>query len=251
MSDIEYKGYFVLLDAVPQALMDEWELTLKGERARILSALQTKIPNADAFLAKLATPSAEGWASFINPDYADADMIKLRQGIKIKKAYTSWISGIQTAFASGGTFEQNVTAKKSKFQMARYPMSSVGIRYLIGWGCAYKCMGFITGDKRVMIYMGANDSVTGVPTDIFLPGAGRFARATGVPLITQGLVMAYYAHEAGLTSERDAVISAVNSKLNNTVEKMVDTTKWTGVDICIGFDAVAGKLYARAVATPV
>jgi hypothetical protein len=249
--DIEYKGYFVLIDSVPTALMDEWESTLKGERARILNALQTKIPNADEFISKLANPSATAWASFINDAYPDADLIKLRQGIKVKKAYSSWSGGIQTAFAQGGTFEQNVTAKKSKFNMARYPMSSVGIRYLSGWGVAYKCMGFISGDNRVMVYMGANDSVTGTPTDIFLAGAGRFARATGVPLITQGLVMAYYAHEAGLTTDRDAVITAINNKLNNTVEKMVDTSKWTNVDVCIGFDAVAGKLYARATATPV
>jgi len=243
--EVEYKGYYSPLDSVPTELMDEWANTLIGERERILSALQEKIPNATLFLTKLANPATEAWADFVNPSWTDVDLIKLKHKIKLKGAYDSWSDGVSSAFAEGGTFETNVMAKKDKFAMARYPMGAVGVKYKIGWGVAYKAMGVISGDKRVAIYMGADDTLTGEILDVFLPGATRFARATGVPILTQGLVLAYYAHEAGLDTERDAVITNINTKLSNTVLKMVDETNHVVV-LEIGYDAVADKIYAHA-----
>jgi len=243
--EVEYKGYYSPLDSVPTELMDEWANTLIGERERILSALQEKIPNATLFLTKLANPATEAWADFVNPSWTDVDLIKLKHKIKLKGAYDSWSDGVSSAFAEGGTFETNVMAKKDKFAMARYPMGAVGVKYKIGWGVAYKAMGVISGDKRVAIYMGADDTLTGEILDVFLPGATRFARATGVPILTQGLVLAYYAHEAGLDTERDAVITNINTKLSNTVLKMVDTSSHVVV-LEIGYDAVADKIYAHA-----
>ena len=243
--EVEYKGYYAPLDSVPTELMDEWELTLKGERARILSALQEKIPNATAFLTKLASPAVAAWSAFVSDTWPDADFIKLKHEIKLKGAYNSWSEGITNAFAEGGTFETNITNKKDKFQKARYPMGAVGVKYKVGWGPAYKALGVISGDARVAIYMTAEDTLNGSILDVFLPGAAKFARATGVPIMTQGLVLAYYAHEAGLDTERDAVITAINTKLANTVLKMVDETNHV-VTLEIGYDAVADKIYAHA-----
>jgi len=242
---VEYKGYYLPLDSVPTEIMDEWEATLKGERARILAALQEKIPNADAFITKLANPAHERWAAFVAPDWEDRDFILLKHRIKLKGAYDSWNTGISNAFAEGGTFEQNVTSKKEKFQLARYPMGAVGIKYKTAWGPAYKAIAVLSGDTRVTRYMTANDSFNGSVQNVFLAGATRFARAIAVPAIVQGLVLAQYAHEEGLASERDAVISATNSKLANTVLKMVDTSAYV-VTLEIGYDDVADKLYAYA-----
>jgi len=246
----EYKGYYVPLDSVPDEIMTEWENTLKGERARILSALQEKIPNADAFLTKLANPAIEGWSGFVASDWEDRDLILMKYQVKLKGAYDEWNTGVQNAFAEGGTFETNVTNKKSKFQMARYPMGAVGIRYKIAWGPAYKAIGVISGDHRVKNYMGTNDTFTGSIVNVFLPGARKVARPTAIAKIVQGLVIAQYAHEAGLTSERDAIITTINTHLANSVLKMVDTSKYT-VTLEIGFDDVAGKLYAYSKAESV
>jgi len=243
--EVEYKGYYAPLDSVPTELMDEWELTLKGERDRILAALQEKIPNATAFLTKLASPAVAAWSAFVSDTWPDADFIKLKHEIKLKGAYNSWSEGITNAFAEGGTFETNITNKKDKFQKARYPMGAVGVKYKVGWGPAYKALGVISGDARVAIYMTAEDTLNGSILDVFLPGAAKFARATGVPIMTQGLVLAYYAHEAGLDTERDAVITAINTKLANTVLKMVDETNHV-VTLEIGYDAVADKIYAHS-----
>jgi len=246
----EYKGYYVPLESVPEEILQEWETTLKGERARILSALQEKIPNADAFLTKLANPAIEGWSGFVAPDWEDRDFILMKFQVKLKGAYPDWNTGIQNAFAEGGTFETNVTNKKSKFQMARYPMGAVGIRYKTAWGPAYKAIAVISGDRRVKNYMGTNDTFTGDVVNVFLPGARKVARVAGISKITQGLVIAQFAHEAGLTSERDAIISTINTHLANSVLKMVDTANYT-VTLEIGFDDVAGKLYAYSKAEQV
>ena len=94
---------------------------------------------------------------------------------------------------------------------------------------AYKAIAVISGDERVTTYMGTEDSFTGSVCNVFLTGAARFARAIAVPAIVQGLVIAQYAHEEGLATERDAVISAVNTKLGNTVLKMIDTSAYSEV----------------------
>jgi len=247
---VEYKGYYVPLDAVPDEIMTEWENTLKGERARILSALLEKIANATDFINKLANPAIEGWSGFVATDWEDRDLILMKYQVKLKGAYDEWNTGVQNAYAEGGTFETNVTNKKSKFQMARYPMGAVGIRYKIAWGPAYKAVAVISGDKRVKNYMGTNDSFSGDVVNVFLPGARKVARPAGIALITQGLVIAQYAHEAGLTTERDTIISTINTHLANSVLKMVDTSMYT-VTLEIGFDDVAGKLYAYSKAEPV
>ena len=241
-----YKGLYVPYAEVPSDIMDEWEATLKGERTRILSALQAKIADETAFLNRIATPAYNAWQNFIDSEYPDADLIKLKMKIKLKGAYDAWSEGITNAFAEGGTFETNVTNKKAKFGKAKYTLGAVGVKYLNGWETAYKAIGMITGDNRVPVYFDADDTVSGSPVDVFPAGVGRFARAIGVPIIVQGLVIAQYAHENGLATERDAVITNVNNKLTNSVLKMVDTSAYPTVTLEIGYDTESDKLYAMS-----
>jgi len=248
---LEYKGYYEPLDSVPAEVLDEWETTLKAERARILSALQEKIPNATEFINKLANPAYQQWQNFINPAWADADFIKLKYQVKLKTAYGSWSTGIQNAFAEGGTFETNVTSKKDKLQKLRYVLGAVGLKYLIGWGPAYKAMAVITGDNRVSLYFGANDSFTGNIVNAFPTNVVKFVRPMGIAILTQGLVIAQYAHEQGLASERDAVITAINAKLDNSVEKLIDTTAYSALDVSIEYDSIADKLAVHVILTSV
>ena len=239
---LEYKGYYQPLDSVPDDVIAEWETTLKAERARILSALQEKISNATEFINKLANPAYQQWQNFINPEWADADFIKLKYQVKLKTAYGSWSTGIQNAFAEGGTFETNVTAKKDKLQKLRYVLGAVGLKHKIGWGPAYKAMAIVTGDHRISLYFGPDDSFTGNIVNAFPSNIVKFVRPVGIAILTQGLVIAQYAHEQGLASERDAVITAINSKLDNSVEKLIDTSAYSALDIGIEYDSIADKL---------
>jgi len=250
MSAVEYKGYYSPQDAVPTEIMDEWETTLKAERARILSALTEKISNATEFMTKLAEPSADAWEAFIASTFPDAELIKLKQRVKLKGSYTSWNTGVQNAFAEGGTFDTNVTNKKEKFQKARYVLGSVGLKYLIGWGPAYKAMGYITGDRRVALYVTADDTVTGTPQNVFPASIVKFVRPMGVAIFNQGLILAYYAHENGLETERDAIITNINNKLNSSIVPLIDTATWASLVAEIGYDAVADRIYAHVQATP-
>ena len=251
MSAVEYKGYYSPQDAVPTEIMDEWETTLKAERARILSALTEKISNATEFMTKLAEPSADAWENFVSSTWPDVELIKLKQRVKLKGAYDGWNTGITNAFAEGGTFDTNVTNKKEKFQKARYVLGSVGLKYLIGWGPAYKAMGYITGDQRVALYVTADDTVTGTPQNVFPASIVKFVRPMGVAIFNQGLVLAYYAHENGLTTERDAIITNINDKLTKSIVALIDSTAWSELVAEIGYDAVADRIYAHVSATPV
>jgi len=245
---LEYKGYYEPAPSVPAEILDEWESTLKAERARILSALQEKIPSESEFISKLAEPAYQGWANFINPNYPDADFRKLKFRVKIKGAYENWNTGIQNAFAEGGTFETNVTNKKSKMTKLRYVTGAVGVKYKTGWGVAYKALGLITGDSRVKLYFGANDNlIAGDVMSIFPAGIVKWVRAMGIGILTQGLVIAQYAHEAGLASDRDAVIAAVNSKIDESIEKLV-LPEYT-LELAIEFDGVANKLLVHETVT--
>jgi len=245
---LEYKGIYEPDASVPEDVLNEWESTLKAERARILSALLTKIPNESAFISKIAEPAYEGWSSFINPTYPDADFKKLKFRVKIKGAYEDFNTGIQNAFAEGGTFETNVTAKKSKMTKLRYVTGAVGLKYQKGWGVAYKALGLITGDTRVKLYFGANDNLlAGDVMNIFPVGITKWVRAIGIGILTQGLVIAQYAHEAGLDTERDAVISAVNSKIDDSIEKLVSSGY--SLELAIEYDSVAQKLVVHETVT--
>ena len=248
---VDYKGYYLPADSVPTEIMDEWETTLKGERARILLALLEKISNASEYIDRLATPSADAWANFVSDTYPDADFIKLKQRVKIKSAYDAWNSGVQAAFAEGGTFETNVTNKKDKFQKARYTLGAVGLKYLLGWGVSYKAIGYITGDSRVALYLTGEDAVTGTPQNIFPTDVVKYVRPMGIAIFNQGLILAYYAHEAGLSSERDAIISAINTKFSNSLLKLYDDANWQNVAIEIAYDSVADKIYAHVHAEPI
>ena len=247
---VEYKGYYVPFDSTPQDVLDEWETTLKSMRASILANLKEKIANATDFLNKIANPAVEAWQAFVASDWEDREMILLKHQVKLKGAYDEWNTGIENAFAEGGTFDTNVTNKKAKFDMVRYVLGAVGLKYKTAWGPAYKAVAVISGDRRVKNYMGTNDSFSGDVVNVFLPGARKIARV-GILYITQGLVIAQYAHENGLTTERDSVISTINTYLANSVLKMIDTSAYSEVQLQIGYDSVADKLFAYSKAVTV
>ena len=242
---VEYKGYYSVPE-LPDDVLNEWKETLKNEMARIYNGLITRIPDETAFRTIIAESAYQSWQNFINPDWENADLIKLKYQVKLTRAYPAWKTGIDNAFnGSAPYFADRVEQKAEKFRNAKYTLGVVGLRYKYGRGIAVKAIGVISGDYRVLKDIKAPDEFTGNIVNVFLPGAARFVRPQAIAIITQGLVLAYYAHEAGLTTIRDNVISSVNTTLQNTVLKQVDTSKYSVV-LEIGYDATSNALYVHS-----
>ncbi len=196
---------------VPSEIKDKWEATLLNRRDLIYSRLLTKIPNEDSFIDKIATASHEVWKEFVNTAWPDYYLVTLKQNIKLSIAYPKWFEGVVDAFKVGGRFESGVSLKKDRLDLLKYTLGNTGIRYL-GWGPGYKAVGFITGDLRVKRYIVSGETVTGEPVNAFPEDIVKFVRPTLIAMLTQGAVLSLYAHEHGLASLRDQVISLVNTK---------------------------------------
>ena len=247
---VGYRGRYVIIPPSKEEV-DEWESTLKSMQTRILNSLLTRIPDESAFVSKIVNPAVEAWSNFMNPDWENYEFIKLKYQLKLKLAYQAWKDNVQAAFGEGGYFGDRVSQKKKKWLKAKYVIGSTGIRYRIGRGIAVKAIGVITGMYRVKsdirsdelpLTIRTYDEKTGAEIDVdvrippddfsgnvvnvFLPGAARFVRPQAIAIITQGLVYAGLAHSFGMSSERDSIINTINTYLNNTVLRQVDTSKY-------------------------
>jgi hypothetical protein len=214
----------LLPSSLASAISDEWETTLKAERARILSSLQTKIPDQSAFQDKVADASSDEYASFLVTVGGkwDADLIETKQRVKLSTRYSVWKSGIDTAFAPSGTFETNVTAKKAKLAELRRVIGVVGHKSLGTWNPAVMATLLLRGDTRVTRYFDANDSFSGTLEACLDPRLGALMSPTLIAEMVQACVLAKYANEGGLTAIRDSIISNSNSRLATILAACVD-----------------------------
>jgi len=222
---MEYVGIVALPDTVPDEVLAEWEATLKAERARIYAALTTKIPNDEAFKARIADASSDAYENFVNPAYTkkDPNVIKMKQRVKLARAYPAWKSGIDAAFAEGGTFEANVTAKKDKYELARYTIAHVGHKPGMFWGPLAKAVLLLCGDPRPLRYLTANDSFTGEVGAYIKPAYRSYVRPMLIAKGVYGGVMAMFAHEAELESLRDSIINSLNSEFDEILAAFVES----------------------------
>ena len=208
--------YGELVANLPTGMADEWEQTLKAERARILSGLLNKIPSEAEYQDKLADQSSDRYADFLTTVGAewDATEIELKQRVKLARKYTAWDDGVDTAFAEGGTFETNVTSKKGKLEASRYVLGLVGNKSQDRWRCASLVALALGGDTRILRYITSPDTFTGDLEPAIEAGLVKFIRPMVVAMIVKYGVLAKYADEAGLTTERDAFVTSLNTALD-------------------------------------
>ena len=203
--------------ALPSRIVDEWETMLKAARTRILASLSRFFDpdNGRArYLDQIADASSDAWSSFVNPAYPTAELIKLKQRVKLAAAYSSWLSNIQSALQPDGRFEQGVTANKTKFENnIQYTIAAVGFKPDLSWGPAAKAALIVTGDTRAPRYIVLPEEFSGTPANLF-PALGRYVRPMIISNYTFGSVLALYAIEANDTTARDAVLNYVNANLN-------------------------------------
>ena len=200
--------------AVPSDVKDKWKDTLLLRRELIYSRLLTKIPDEDSFISRIAEPSHEAWKAFVSTEWPDYYLVTLKQNIKLSVAFGKWQPAVIDAFQPGGRFENGVQLKVDRLDMLKYTLGNVGVRYL-GWGPGYKAVGAITGDLRISRYIEADETLNGTPVNAFPEDVVNFVRPTLIAMLTQGAVLAYYAHEKGLNALRDQVITIVNSKTDS------------------------------------
>ncbi len=205
---------------LPQRIVDEWETTLKGARQRILDSLAKFLDPTTGpgeFSSKIADASSDAWEQFVNPNLPDADLLKLKQRVKLASAYDAWSTGVQNAFAPGGSFENNVTAKKPKFQEnIKFTIGAVGFKPdPENWGPAVKVALLVTGDTRVPRYLTPGETLNGSPTNAFGDMA-KYVRPTIISIYTYGAVLMHYA----LIANDATLISLVQSIVNGRLTKV-------------------------------
>ena len=95
---------------------DDWETTLKGKRAKILTNLQRVVPDEATYLNVIVDRSNVGYGEYIGTDHPRYDEISLKRELKMENAKSDYIANRDSAFVEGGRFETQVTANKDKFR---------------------------------------------------------------------------------------------------------------------------------------
>jgi len=236
-------------EAIPSQIIDEWEQTLKGERARILNNVFAQIPDESAFIAKLAEPASAAYADYVNISHPKAFAAILKHKTKLKTAYNDWKSSLESALAEGGVFETNVTAKKEKWRNVRYALAAVGEKSLMGLGALTKAIRVMTGDKTVTAYFGTDDTFTGTPTNVLKPDYATFIKPV---FIAKGVTAVYYAFlfdDAGDTNSRNALLNGISEEFQEMLNyyKRTDMV-FTTLSLTLSYDESTDAINVNAVA---
>jgi len=236
-------------EAIPSQIVDEWEQTLKGERARILNNVFAQIPDESAFIAKLAEPASANYESYVNLNHIKSYRAILKHKMKLKTAYNDWKSALESALAEGGVFETNVTAKKEKWRNVRYALAAVGEKSLMGLGALTKAIRIMTGDRTVTAYFGADDTFTGTPTNVFKMDYATFLKPV---FIAKGVFAVYYAFlldDAGEITQRDDTLDAVSTEFQDMLNYYKRTDlNFTTLSLTFSYDESTDAINVNAVA---
>jgi len=204
--------YGQLMGALPYGMADEWEATLKSMRDAIKHALlTTKIPNEAAYLDKLADASSDRFEAFLNTVGADWNVndIELKQRVKLARKYNDWKTGVTNAFAIGGQFETQVTAKKGKTEAIRYPLSFVGNKSEDRWRCGSLIALALGGDTRIVRYITSPDTLAGTIAAALKSPYNIYDRPFVVASTVKYGTLLQYADEVGL--DKTTLLAALNA----------------------------------------
>jgi len=227
----KYIGTVLLPADLPTSVLDEWKATLKGEQARIKASLDAKIASESEFQDRIADASSDEYESFLATVGGkwDADVIEMKQRVKLARQYTPWKNGVEDAFKVGGYFPDRVDEKADKFKLARYVMGAVGHRASVGgsfgvWNPASVGVLLLRGDTRPARYFDANDSFSGTLENVCDAVKGRLITPSILAHAVYGCVMAKFANEGGLTALRDTIISDANTVIDDLLQVALDAT---------------------------
>lgn len=227
----KYVGNVVTVQTIPQAVKDEWEETLGAEVGRINTALTTKIDDESAFHDIISTPSSLAFDAFLSAVGGKWDItaIKLKQKVKLAASYDAWLAGIGTVFGGQSpTFAATVTAKKDNLDSLWRVLNVVGHKSLGTWEPVSMAVLLARGDTRCAQYFDTNDTFTGTLESVFDARKGALISGALIAEMVYACVMAKYADEAGLTTERGNIITAANIVIDELVVFALDATHGGG-----------------------
>jgi len=242
---VYYEGPVTILQQVPTAILEKWYNRLEASADMIYERIMTKIPDVNAYMKYLADPSAEVWKHFVSDYWPNADMIRLKQNVKVHSAGDRYLKGVISAYVTEKIFQKNVAMKKDRLEQARFTLSGVGVRYMMGWGPEYKAVGAITGDYRIKQYITSSETFQGEPVLCFPPTMVKFIRPTLIAKLTQGLVYASYALQTGLVPFVEKIVADVNKDLQDFVNAY-KLSEFSEVSIGLEYKSNENKLYVFA-----
>jgi hypothetical protein len=249
----KYVGHVKLPTSLASAISDEWEATLKAETSRIYTALTTKIPDATAFGTKIATPSSSAYDAFlasVGGKWSITD-IKLKQKVKLARSYDKWNTRITAVFGGASpTFPSTVTAKKANLDELKRVIGAVGNKSSEGWRPVSASVLLARGDTRISQYFTADETLTGTLHAVFDASKGALISPSLIAEMVYACVMAKYADEAGLTTERGNIISSANTLIDTLINVALDATHLgSGYDFTIVLSWNATNLNVDVTAT--
>jgi len=225
-----YRGRVVEIteDQFPQSILDEWERTIKAERERIYRNLKAKLSDEEAYIDLLVMGAVEGYEPFVNPEYPDAEFIKLRRRAFMPKTYSTWRTAIEKALGPGGYFDLMVELKKNKLKWLRLTLSVVGYKPDSG-------VRLRAGAKAPLMFehfpnwkwhmLEGIDEVEGVPECLTKREYRRFYLTLVIPLLVQFLVLGMYAKMGGYHDISKSLCDKVNRHLYEITRTVLDSEK--------------------------
>jgi len=211
-----------------QRVVETWARSLQAEASDMYAKMLSRIPDANRFVERIAQPSHDGYASFVNPSFVSKggqpeSAIQDSQASNIKESYNKYREKLAYLFET----VDGVEAKRFKDMVARMKAS-------FGEGVAKRCLAFtgtriegrglapiavlwLVNDLRVMDYLRAGDKVLeGGPYLVTRPSnMPSLKTALNGRLIQAGASIVKSDYAAG-------AISAHNDRTNQIIQGFVD-----------------------------
>jgi len=228
-----YRGKIDTTIAVPDEVVDRWYWHLRGERERILNIALSYIDSEGKYRQKLAYPSGQRYALFVNDEYPDSLMIETRQAVRVPRGYSEWKEGLQAAFSdeeAPGAFLQSLPAGKEKYGLeGKYTFMGLGENRILKPKAISKAVMTLCGFVWHHQYSDTNDQWTNFENHCCpLALCYRWiVRPALMSILVQGVTLAILCKEvASILPDwfvlRDMVVEATNSKLKTLLDAVVD-----------------------------
>ena len=228
-----YEGKIDRAVTLPAEIGDLWLSCAKAAREFFRNKVLARIPDEASYLSRLALPSGEGYASFVNDAFPNSRKIETRQLARVSRGYSDWDAGFKEATKdeeSPGAWLLNLEAGRGKYGETKYALMGVGDSRHLGYKPVWKAVMALCGSKEPLRWkepgwdFWTNEENLASP---FKLPYRRWGRCGLVPILVQGLVLAIYCEEVrerGISEAagwRDATISKTNSRAETMTEPML------------------------------
>jgi len=212
----------------PEWVVERWMDNLKGNALRIYQNLLRQVPDSVKFQEKIAGPSNQAFAGFVNPAFVSRHGNKKShivdsQGTNLREAYQKFVSGLTHAFETVDGVEAKRFKEKVEKARERY-LEGFGRRALLfggtkreGRGPATLASFWLVGDSRINGWMREGDRILeGGPYQVCLTESrSAFKAALTERLIQAGIRVIKSNFSA-------AVMTEENNQNNHLVQSLID-----------------------------